>query len=131
MFDFLDGLNTLFAALLLSAIVYPLFLIFRFLFRRIGITKKANLEKYAELHTLPFKRVKSDVQFFYELPSKMFVEFTILDETNSLVKTIVNKEQEKGAYPVDFDTRELKNGKYFYLLKTPTSSTTKIMIIEN
>jgi hypothetical protein len=65
------------------------------------------------------------------------VTLIVFDVTGRVVRTLVDSEQPRGLYQVDFDARGLSSGVYFYqLIATPRSgadgfnSTRKMTILK-
>ncbi|MBU0476304.1 MAG: T9SS type A sorting domain-containing protein [Bacteroidetes bacterium] len=64
----------------------------------------------------------------YSIPSRSNVSLKIYDLVGKEIASLVNKEQEAGAYQTKFDATELSSGIYFYKLITDYYSETKKMI---
>jgi len=116
-------------SLLITLGVIALNYAYKYLLFYLGLNK--SNEKFVKLHSLPSRKVNGEIQLFYELPEKSQVKLFIIDEFNNICKELKNTEQEEGSYPVSFDTKELKNGSYFYCIKTNNANVSKSMLIEN
>lgn len=67
----------------------------------------------------------------YEVLEQGFTSLKLYTQTGELIKTFIDKYLLPGKYKIVFETSDLPNGTYFYILKTPTNTSTKTMIIIN
>ena len=65
----------------------------------------------------------------YQLSSKTFVNISIYDLIGNQVSSLINKEQEKGDYKIEFDAEKLNDGIYFCKLQAGGSSITKKIVV--
>ncbi len=65
----------------------------------------------------------------YQIPETGFVTLKIYDILGNEVATLINKQQQAGAYRVNFNAGNLSSGVYFYELKTGNFVNTKKMIL--
>jgi len=65
----------------------------------------------------------------YGIPEATHVKLTVFDALGRLVRTLVDKQQESGAYSVIFDATGLQSGIYFYRMETPRFQRTMKMIL--
>ncbi|MFA5031631.1 MAG: M14 family zinc carboxypeptidase [bacterium] len=73
----------------------------------------------------------SSVNIEYALPSNCKTKLNIYDITGKVVKTILDKEQNKGLNKVTLDTKSFVSGVYFISLETPIfSKKTKLILIK-
>ncbi|MFZ1282351.1 MAG: T9SS type A sorting domain-containing protein [Ignavibacteriaceae bacterium] len=66
----------------------------------------------------------------YELLSYHKVKLTVFDILGREVKVLVDEDQEKGLYEVDFDATSLASGVYFYKLEAFDTSIKKMILIK-
>lgn len=113
--------------------IFVLYLSYKIFIKVYGGRKlQEALLRYPELKDLPSPLVRDHITFKYSLPSPMEVEFNLLDPKMNIVKTIHSDASElEGEYQIAFDSKEMKNGIYFYQLKTPYKVSSKKMIIKN
>ncbi len=65
----------------------------------------------------------------YSLPHSSKVTLKVYDILGNEIKTLVNKEQNAGIYEVEYDSKGLSSGIYFYRIVTDEFSETKKMIL--
>ncbi len=65
----------------------------------------------------------------FHIPSYGKVKIFISDLTGKKIKTLINKNLQKGEYNIEFYASGLNNEIYFYTIETPTQSLTKRMIL--
>lgn len=65
----------------------------------------------------------------YQISSSGFVSLDIFDVSGRKVSSLINKFQQAGYYSVQFDSKNLSSGAYFYKLSADKFSETKKMVI--
>jgi len=65
----------------------------------------------------------------YNLPNSSKVKLIIYDVLGCMIKYLVDEDQQKGSYEIEFDGSDLPSGIYFYKLHSPEFSQTKKMIL--
>ena len=65
----------------------------------------------------------------YSIPKESFVTIKVYNNLGKEIATLVNKRKAKGNYAIDFNSRNLSSGIYFYQLKTGEYISTKKMIL--
>jgi len=65
----------------------------------------------------------------YQLPVTGNVTLKVFDILGNEVTTLVNEEKQPGVYEVEFNSKELSSGIYFYQLKSGSFSSIKKMIL--
>ncbi|MFI5253426.1 MAG: T9SS type A sorting domain-containing protein [Bacteroidota bacterium] len=65
----------------------------------------------------------------YDLPKDGFVSLKVIDLLGQEVTTLVSKQQNAGAYSVQFDARNVSSGLYFYRLSAGDFTTIKKMAV--
>ncbi len=96
-----------------------------------GGKKRKTTVKYATVYDLRPPYAKGEVQFGFELGEETPVKFQIVDKNQNVVKLYKDEVLQKGIYPVYCDTREIKNGEYYYELHTPYQKISKKFFIVN
>ena len=67
----------------------------------------------------------------YQIPNDGLVSLKIYDITGQEVKTLVNQEQSKGRYEINFDASNLSTGVYFYRLTSGSfTKSMKMMLLK-
>jgi hypothetical protein len=88
-------------------------------------------EKYCILYSLEIDPAKGNVQFYFTSEEKKEVKLHLLDEKYNFIKELYNQECKADGNIIDFDTKELTNGVYFYSLITENQKTMKKMVVAN
>ena len=65
----------------------------------------------------------------YQLAKAGKTQLTVFDTNGRKIKSLVSANQKAGVYKVNFDGRDLASGVYFYILKTPTFSKSRRMLL--
>ena len=65
----------------------------------------------------------------YSIPELSNVTLKVYDILGNEITTLVNEQKSPGLYTVQFDSKNLSSGIYFYTLQTKTYSATKKMIL--
>jgi hypothetical protein len=111
-----------------------IFLIIGILYRR-ALKKwnrnKANAIDFVTLYALENPISKATVEFLFEQKAVKNILFTIEDKDGNVLKTLYDGESKTGMHILKFNTLELPDGNYFFVLKTPIQSTAKLMRIRN
>jgi len=95
-----------------------------------GKVKKVTV-KYAELFDVNPPYAKGEIQFGFQLPEKMDVQFRIVNRDDDLIKELKNGELEEGVYPILFDTNSVADGEYYYQIITNSQKTSKKFFVVN
>ena len=95
-----------------------------------GKVKKV-IVKYAELFDVNPPYAKGEIQFGFQLPEKMDVQFRIVNRDDDLIKELKNGELEEGVYPILFDTSSIADGEYYYQIITNSQKTSKKFFVVN
>ena len=88
-------------------------------------------ELYCELSGLEKDPASGELEFYFTSNDSKFVTFEILNEDYSTIDTVAAAEYNPGQHIVRYDSTKLKNGSYFYQLKTSNQQTIKKMTILN
>ncbi|MBT8378283.1 MAG: T9SS type A sorting domain-containing protein [Ignavibacteria bacterium] len=65
----------------------------------------------------------------FSVPERSHIELVVYDALGDHVETLVNGEQEAGAYEVEFNARGLASGVYFYQIKSNSYTATKKLVL--
>jgi hypothetical protein len=116
--------------LLVSISLLILIIIYRKLLAHLG---KGNLvkENYCVLYGLENPIVTGEVEFYFTSEEAKKVALEILDEDMKFFHLIVEKEFEKGGNIIRFDSSQLKNGNYYYQLRTDNQKTMKKIRVQH
>jgi hypothetical protein len=63
------------------------------------------------------------------LPDDGFVSLKVFDAIGNEVTTLIEKEQARGSYGIDFNASDLPTGVYYYTLRFNSQVRTKIMFV--
>lgn len=88
-------------------------------------------EKYCVLFGLENPVVTGEVEFYFTSEEAKKVALEILDENMQFLHLIVEKEFELGGNIIRFDSTQLKNGNYFYQLRTDNQKTMKKIRVQH
>jgi hypothetical protein len=88
-------------------------------------------EKYCVLFGLENPVVTGEVEFYFTSEEAKKVALEILDENMQFFHLIVEKEFDSGGNIVRFDSTQLKNGNYYYQLRTDNQKTMKKIRIQH
>lgn len=74
-------------------------------------------------------------QIMYSVPEKAHVKLTVENAYNTIIKTLVDNEQQAGFYTAHFSSDNLAEGMYFYTLEvngqnTHTRSTHYFLLVK-
>ena len=111
-----------------------IFLIIGILYRR-ALKKwnrnKANAIDFVTLYALENPISSGTVEFLYEQNGSKIIQFNIEDKEGKVLKILFDGESKPGMHILKFDTKQLPDGNYFFVLKTEIQSTAKLMRIKN
>jgi hypothetical protein len=65
----------------------------------------------------------------FSVPERSHVELVVYDALGDHIETLVNREQEAGAYEVQFDARGLASGVYFYQIRSNSYTSIKKLVL--
>lgn len=92
---------------------------------------RVPLENYCVLYGLEENPVKGEVEFYFTSEEKKNVKIQLLDGDMEVLEEISDKECHVGGNIIRFDTSKLKNGVYYYCLRTSNQKTMKKMEVRN
>lgn len=110
--------------ILLAIILYRLLL--RFLSR-----KHVKTEQYCTLFDVEDQPVSGDIPFYFSTLVSRNVEFLLVSEEGNCVANIANQTFETGGHLLRFDSTTLKDGTYFYILRTENQEIRKKLVVKN
>lgn len=119
-------LGTLYA----SITILTLIILYKKLLKRFS-KNHVNKADFCELSPLEVNPAHGMVEFYFILKMTKSVKFEILDNDYQTVQVIIDKQFEEGQHIIKFDTNALKNGHYFYQLKTPNQQIIRRIQITN
>ena len=70
-----------------------------------------------------------ETEFSFYLPEKTQVEFTVLNLLGEKVETLINEEMDAGKHSLNYQTKNLPAGSYYYKLETSNFNDTRRMMI--
>ena len=95
-----------------------------------GKIKKVTVS-YANLLDVNPPYAKGEIQFGFELPDEMEIDFRLVDKNDKVLFDLKKGKFPKGVYPVMFDTKQLVDGEYYYQIISDVQKTTKKFFIVN
>jgi hypothetical protein len=105
-------------------------LVYRNLLRKIK-KEGVSLVDYCVLYSFEKDVQTGEIEFYFTNEKKKTVLFQILSESLEVIHTLTEKEFNPGGHILRFDSKLLKNGIYYYQLKTENQETKKRMTISN
>lgn len=90
-----------------------------------------NADEFIILYSLESPISKGEVEFLFEQKEKKHVHFCIENKVNEQLALLLDDESKKGMHILRYDTTQLPDGNYYYVLKTNNQSTSKLMRIRN
>ena len=106
-----------------------------FAYTSVGVEEGADNEKFKmqnakfalyQNHPNPFHH---STRIHYQIPSQIPVTLGIYDLTGGLVKTLVNETQESGSYQVEWESKGIPSGVYFYRLVAGEFTSTRKLVL--
>ncbi len=91
--------------------------------------KKLN-ESFSEVRDIE-NPIKGEYRIKYRLGTISKVEIAIADSSFNNIHNLFEDQQVEGKYTFNFDSKEIKNGVYYLVLKTVNQKITKKIVIEN
>ena len=110
--------------------VLVLYIAYKELIRRFS-RKQIPKEEYAYLYGLERQQITGEVEFYFTLSQPKNVNFSILNSRMEELQVLADKEFGTGGHILRYDTNALKNGVYFYCLRSDNQKTLKRMIVQH
>ena len=88
-------------------------------------------DKYCVLYSLEKNPASGILEFYFSTEEAKLVNFEILDDNYECKEIVASKEFKKGNHILRFDSTKLKNGIYYYQIRTENQKTYKKITIEN
>lgn len=116
--------------LYVSITIITLYILYK---RLLAYMNKGNPQKelYCELNSLEKDPAGGMLEFWFTAKGTKTVTFEILDQNYTPLEVVTEREFEPGQHIVRYDSTKLKNGVYFYQLRTDNQQTMKKMNIWN
>ncbi|MFT5779536.1 MAG: hypothetical protein ACI837_002495 [Crocinitomicaceae bacterium] len=86
---------------------------------------------YCVLFNIEKDPAEGELEFYFTSEEKKNYSLQILDSDMLLIEEVLSKECFIGGNIVRFDSSKLKNGQYYYCLKTDNQKTMKKMRVSN
>ncbi len=102
-----------------------------YLFPKSNSKDEVEIKHYAFLHPYELQPANGNIELCFELPESDEVKFYMESERGGLKLDIMSGNLEKGVYPCTFDTKQLSNGVYFYILETSNQRVMKKLAVLN
>lgn len=101
--------------------------------RLLGSWKKQTPDpnEFVTLYSLERSVSAGTIDFFFEHKQKRHIRFVIENAQNQELVVLVDEERKSGGHVIPFDTTQLADGSYYFVLKTVNQSTAKLMRIKN
>jgi hypothetical protein len=116
--------------LLISITILLLVIAFRKLKSKWSGGEPVN-ENYAVLYSMEKQPISGVVELYYEVKQEKEIDLWLLDAQMKDKLLIDNRRAKIGGNKVEFDTKMVENGRYFYELRSDNQKTSKAVYIEN
>lgn len=127
---FFSSMEFVVGALALSLAILVFIIAYRKLLAYLGKGRLPK-EKYCVLHSLEIDPAHGEVKFYFTSEEKKEVKIHLLDEQYNFVQEIYNTVCKADGNVIPFNTKQLKNGIYYYCLMTDNQKTLKKMQLHN
>jgi len=115
--------------LVVSLIVFSIIIGYK-LFLKWLSRGRVDAEKYCALYSTESFQVNGEVEFYFQCPKEMHVDFKIwLDDDKEI--SVASRTFESGGHIIRFDSTSLKNGIYTFGIETENQKTVKKFEIRN
>ncbi len=91
---------------------------------------RVDSEKYCTLYSTEEFQVQGEVEFYFQCPREMHVDFKIWEKEEKEI-VLASKTFESGGHIIRFDSTSLENGIYTFGIQTETQKTVKKFEIRN
>ena len=110
--------------LLIIVILYRQLL--RFLSR-----KHVKTKPYCTLYQVEDQPASGEIPFYFTTNFRRKIAFFLQSKEDQSITSIAEEEYDEGGHLVRFDSTQIKNGDYFYVLKTENQEIKKTLVIKN
>lgn len=115
--------------LVVSLIILAIIIAYKLLLKRLS-KGRVDSNDYCVLYSTESFKVKGEVEFYFQCPKSMHVDFKIwtLSEEETI---IASEDYDKGGHIIRYDTNSLANGIYTFGIETESQKTVKKFEIDN
>lgn len=126
----MDWIKVLLGILYVSIAIILLMLLYRALLRRLN---KGNIDPklFCELISVEQRPAFGIIDFCFRCNDVKWVDFEIVTLNFEPVMNVASKEFSEGQHILKFDSAQLEDGEYFYLLRTNNQQIFKKILIDN
>lgn len=112
------------AMIILAIVLYKLLL------KRLG---KKNLDPrgYCQLVSVEMNPAHGEIDFCFVTPTTKHIDFELTTLSFEVVQTLTSKNFKEGQHILKFDSTQVPNGEYYYVLKTDNQRIFKKIQIDN
>ncbi|MFN5149068.1 MAG: hypothetical protein ACK46O_03210 [Flavobacteriia bacterium] len=122
--------KTLIAVLMVTLALLVLYIAYKKLLAYLG--KGVPVQKdYCVLYGLEVQPSRGEVEFYFTTESLREVSIELLDSDMTVNQVITKGEFEAGGHIIRFNSADVKDGDYYYCLRTENQKTMKKMVIRN
>ena len=121
--------DLLISFLSITLIILILIIIYRWFIRFLS-RKKINPEDYCTLYDVEFNVASGEIAFYFTTKQTKAVKIFLKDAEGKEYQ-VVEKEFEEGGHICRYNSSNLPNGDYFYVLKTKNQEISKRIEIKN
>jgi len=115
--------------LLVSLIVFSIIIGYKLLLKWLS-KGRVDSEKYCVLYSTEEFQVNGEVEFYFQCPKQMHVDFKIwLGDDKEI--SVASRTFESGGHIIRFDSTSLENGIYTFGIETESQKTVKKFEIQN
>ena len=115
--------------LVVSLVVFSIIIAYKLLLKWLS-KGRIDSEKYCVLYSTESFQVNGEVEFYFQCPKAMHVDFKIwtLEEKETI---IASRDFDLGGHIIRYDTNSLSNGIYLFGIETESQKTVKKFEIKN
>ena len=116
-------------SLLITLGAFLIYFLYRYFIR--GISDQKNKPKFIHVQEPTREKNSGIIYFNLEMPQSETITFSILDESEQIVSTLISNEAKEGMTAIPFDTKNVKNGIYFFKLESARQNIMRKFSINN
>jgi len=101
--------------------------------RLLTYLRKGNIDttKYCVLYRIEKNPAEGELEFYFTNEETKQIAFELLNNQFEVIETLASQDFEKGSHILRYDSAKLKNGTYYYQLRTDNQKTYKKLEILN
>lgn len=114
----------------ITIVILILIILYRQLLRYLS-RKHLKTKPFCTLYQVEDQPASGEIPFYFTTNIPRKVAIYLQYKEDGAVTSIVDNEYEEGGHLIRFDSSRIKNGDYFYVLKTENQEIKKSLIVKN